>query len=175
METGDPQVSLENLKRILAEAARSSGKSWRRRAACSCSFDGGEQFYAPGLRVGTSGRRPRPWPMIAAKAEFGPTSGLLRLYRHLPESWTTGPETLPRERASGAPTPALWSQAPYGPIKDQVTTDRFFSKSLASRRLRRKTGPTSNDWRGRTFSPICAPCNSLFLRAHTTLIIVDRY
>ena len=69
-ETGDPQTSLENLKRILAEGP----VIWKilvRPTGVLVLFDGGEQFYAPGLRVGTKGPATEALARIAAEARFG--------------------------------------------------------------------------------------------------------
>jgi hypothetical protein len=59
-------------------------------------FDSGEQFYAPGLRVGTNGPATEALAQIAAQAGFGTYERLLRFYRHLPESWCEElPDTIP--------------------------------------------------------------------------------
>ena len=107
-ETGDPQVSLENLKRILAEGPV-IWKILAKPTGVLVLFDGGEQFYAPGLRVGTNGPATEALAQIAAKAEFGTYERLLRFYRHLPESWDDVlPETLPESE------PAVRHTAPSG-------------------------------------------------------------
>jgi hypothetical protein len=56
-ETGDPQTSLENLKRILA-AGPVIWKTLVRPTGVLVLFDGGEQFYVPSRRVGTAGHDP---------------------------------------------------------------------------------------------------------------------
>lgn len=94
-ETGDPQVSLENLERILAEGPV-IWKILAKPTGVLVLFDGGEQFYAPGLRVGTNGPATEALARIAAKAQFGTYERLLRFYRHLSESWDDVlPNTLP--------------------------------------------------------------------------------
>ncbi len=91
-ETGDPQVSLKNLQWILAEGPVID-KILVRPTGVLVLFDGGEQFYAPGLRVGTNGPATEALAQIAAQAGFGPCEELLPFYRHLPESWC---EELPK-------------------------------------------------------------------------------
>jgi len=94
-ETGDPQVSLENLQRILT-AGPVIWKILVRPTGVLVLFDGGEQFYAPGLRVGTDGPATEALARIAAEAKFGTYERLLRFYRHLPESWSEElPDTIP--------------------------------------------------------------------------------
>jgi len=98
-ETGDPQVSLKNLQRIIA-AGPVIEKILVRPTGVLVLFDEGEQFYAPGLRVGTNGPATEALAQIAAEAEFGSYERLLRFYRHLPESWceelpTVIPDTEP--------------------------------------------------------------------------------
>jgi len=101
-ETGDPQVSLENLRRILA-AGPVIWKILVRPTGVLVLFDGGEQFYAPGLRVGTDGPATEALAQIAAEAKFGTYERLLRFYRHLPESWC---EELPDAIPDTEPLPA---------------------------------------------------------------------
>ena len=94
-ETGDPHVSLENLRRIVA-AGPVIWKILVRPTGVLVLFDGGEQFYAPGLRVGTNGPATEALAQIAAQAGFGTYERLLRFYRHLPESWCEElPDTIP--------------------------------------------------------------------------------
>jgi len=98
-ETGDPQISLKNLQRITA-AGPVIWKILVRPTGVLVLFDGGEQFYAPGLRVGTNGPATEALAQIAAQAGFGPCERLLRFYRHLPQDWceelpTTIPDTEP--------------------------------------------------------------------------------
>jgi len=94
-ETGDPQVSLENLRRILA-AGPVIWKILVRPTGVLVLFDGGEQFYATGLRVGTDGPATEALARIAAEAKFGTYERLLRFYRNLPEDWCEElPDTIP--------------------------------------------------------------------------------
>lgn len=94
-ETGDPQVSLENLRQIVA-AGPVIWKILVRPTGVLVLFDGGEQFYAPGLRVGTDGPATEALAQIAAQAGFGTYERLLRFYRHLPQDWCEElPDTIP--------------------------------------------------------------------------------
>lgn len=100
-ETGDPKVSLENLRQIVAAGP----VIWNilvRPTGVLVLFDGGEQFYAPGLRVGTNGPATEALARIAADAGFGDYERLLRFYRHLPESWC---EELPKPIPDTEPMP----------------------------------------------------------------------
>jgi len=98
-ETGDPQVSLKNLQRITA-AGPVIWKILVRPTGVLVLFDGGEQFYAPGLRVGTNGPATEALAQIAAKAGFGPYERLLRFYRNLPEDWCEElPSTIPDDES----------------------------------------------------------------------------
>jgi len=85
-ESGDPQVSLENIRRVVA-----SGPMIRemlvRPTGVLVLFDGGEQYYAPGFRVGTNGPATEALARIAAEAHFGAYDRLLSFYQHLPESY----------------------------------------------------------------------------------------
>lgn len=85
-ETGDPQISYENVERLLA-----AGLLIQHILVCPTGtlfyFSTGEQFYAPGLRVGVGGRAPEALAQIAAKARFGPFDRLLRHCRALPEDY----------------------------------------------------------------------------------------
>jgi hypothetical protein len=69
-ETGDPQVSLENLRRIMA-AGRTIRKILVRPTGVLVLFDGDQQFYAPGLCVSTAGPATEALARIAAEAGFG--------------------------------------------------------------------------------------------------------
>jgi hypothetical protein len=76
-ETGDPQVSLENMERILA-ARLLIQYILIRPAGVLFTFSTGEQFYATGLRAGTRGPATEALAQIAAKARFGSYERLLR-------------------------------------------------------------------------------------------------
>lgn len=86
-ESGDPQVSLENLQRMM-KAGLGIINFLVRPTGVLALFLGGEQYYAPGLRVGTSGLATRALAHVAAKAGFGPEKELLHIYRTLPETYT---------------------------------------------------------------------------------------
>jgi len=100
-ETGDPQVSLENLRRIVA-AGPMIWKILVRPTGVLVLFDGGEQFYASGLRVGTDGPATEALARIAVEAGFGTYERLLRFYRHLPQDWC---EELPATIPDSEPLP----------------------------------------------------------------------
>ena len=87
LESGDPQVSLENLQRMM-KAGLGIIDFLVRPTGVLALFLGGEQYYAPGLRVGTSGLATRALAHVAAKAGFGPEKELLSIYRTLPETYT---------------------------------------------------------------------------------------
>jgi hypothetical protein len=99
-ESGDPQISLENVRRIVA-----SGLAIReilvKPTGALVTFSQGEQYYAPGLRVGTKGPATEALARIAADAKFGSYDDLLSFYRDLPADWNDilpdlDPNTLPR-------------------------------------------------------------------------------
>jgi hypothetical protein len=87
LETGDPQVSLENLQRLMG-AGLGIVDFLVRPTGVLAVFLGGEQYYAPGLRVGTKGLATKALAHIAAEAGFGPEEYLLDTYRTLPETYT---------------------------------------------------------------------------------------
>ena len=87
LETGDPQVSLENLQRLMG-AGLGIVDFLVRPTGVLAVFLGGEQYYAPGLRVGTKGLATKALACLAAKAGFGPEAELLELYQDLPASYT---------------------------------------------------------------------------------------
>jgi len=78
-ETGDPQVSLDNLERLIASGLGIVDFLVRPTGVLAL-FLGGEQYYAPGLRVGTKGLATRALAHLAAKSGFGPEKHLLTLY-----------------------------------------------------------------------------------------------
>ena len=81
-ETGDPQVSLTNLERILAANLRIQ-HILIRPTGVLFTFSTGEQFYATGFRVGTDTSATEGLARIAAKARFGSLERLLRHCRCL--------------------------------------------------------------------------------------------
>jgi hypothetical protein len=85
-ETGDPQVSLENLRRIMA-TGRKIREILVKPTGVLVTFNGDEQFYAPGLRVSTDGPATEALARIAAEAGFGPYDELLTFYHDLPADW----------------------------------------------------------------------------------------
>jgi hypothetical protein len=84
-ESGDPQVSLENLRLIVA-AGLMIRDILVKPTGVLVLFSTGEQYYAPGLRVG-GGPATEALAEIASQAGFGPYERLLRFYRHLPDSY----------------------------------------------------------------------------------------
>jgi hypothetical protein len=102
-ETGDPQVSLENIRRVVA-AGPMIREMLVRPTGVLVLFDGGEQFYAPGLRVGTNGPATEALARIAAEAGFGAYDRLLSFYQHLPESYSGQlPNLIPHAAPTAAP------------------------------------------------------------------------
>jgi len=85
-ETGDPQVSLDNIQRMMASGLGIMDFLVRPTGVLVL-FLGGEQYYAPGLRVGTKGLATTALAHLAAKAGFGPEKHLLSLYRDLPADY----------------------------------------------------------------------------------------
>jgi len=81
-ETGDPQVSLENLERILT-ARLLIQYILVRPTGVLFTFSTGEQYYAPGFRVGTKELATEALARIAAKGRFGSFERLLRHYQSL--------------------------------------------------------------------------------------------
>ena len=81
-ETGDPQVSLDNLERLIASGLGIVDFLVRPTGVLAL-FLTGEQYYAPGLRVGTKGLATRALAHLASKSGFGPEKHLLSLYRNL--------------------------------------------------------------------------------------------
>src|SRR3990167_9290780 len=69
-ETGDPKVSFENLRRILA-AWLAVRQILVEPTGVLVLFNGVEQFYAPGLRVGIEGAATAALARVAEKAGFG--------------------------------------------------------------------------------------------------------
>jgi hypothetical protein len=85
-ETGDPQISLQNIRRLVA-----SGMAIRdilvKPTGALVTFSLGEQYYAPGLRVGTKGPATEVLARIAAEARFGSYDDLLSFYQDLSPDW----------------------------------------------------------------------------------------
>ena len=86
LETGDPQASLANIRRLTA-AGLLIRDFWVRPTGALVMFASGEQFYATGLRVGTDGPMTKALAEIAAEAGFGPYERLLRFYRAMPADY----------------------------------------------------------------------------------------
>ena len=82
LETGAPQVSLENLRKVIA-----TGRVVRdilvKPTGALVTFSTGEHFYAPGLRVATEGPATEALARIAADAGLGPYDQLLPFYQDL--------------------------------------------------------------------------------------------
>jgi len=105
-ETGNPQVSLENLRRITA-AGLMIRDMLAKPTGVLVLFSTGEQFYAPGLRVGSDGPATEALARIAAEAGFGPFDQLLRFYRHLPADWNGQlPDVIPETSPHSVPADA---------------------------------------------------------------------
>jgi len=85
-ETGDPRVSLDNVQRMM-ETGLGIMDFLVRPTGVLVLFLGGEQYYAPGLRVGTSGLATTALAHLAAKAGFGPEDHLRQTYRDLPNDY----------------------------------------------------------------------------------------
>jgi hypothetical protein len=86
-ESGDPQFSLGNVQRML-DAGLVIRYFLVRPTGVLILFAKGEQYYAPGLRVGTSGLATEALAHLAAEADFGPEDRLLNFYRNLPETYS---------------------------------------------------------------------------------------
>lgn len=85
-ETGNPQVSLDNIQRLL-ETGLGIMDFLVRPNGILVLFLSGEQYYAPGLRVGTSGSATTALAQLAAKAGFGPEAQLRQTYQDLPKDY----------------------------------------------------------------------------------------
>ncbi len=85
-ESGDPQVSLDNLQRMI-DSGLVIAEFMVRPTGVLVLFASGEQYYAPGLRVGTSSLATEALAQLAAQAGFGPEARLLDFYRKLPETY----------------------------------------------------------------------------------------
>jgi len=81
-ETGDPQVSLDNLERLIASGLGIVDFLVRPTGVLAL-FLTGEQYYAPGLRVGTRGLATTALAYLASKSGFGPEEHLRQLYQDL--------------------------------------------------------------------------------------------
>jgi len=101
LESGDPQASLENVRKLMALGLKIRD-IWVRPTGALIMFVTGEQYYAPGLRVATDGPATKALAEIASKASFGPYERLLAFYRCLPADWDNQlPDVVPelRDRA----------------------------------------------------------------------------
>jgi hypothetical protein len=85
-ETGDPQVSLDNLERLIATGLGIVDFLVRPTGVLAL-FLTGEQYFAPGLRVGTHGLATTALAHIASKSGFGPKEHLRELYEDLPANY----------------------------------------------------------------------------------------
>lgn len=86
-ESGDPQVSLDNVQRMV-DAGLVIADFLVKPTGVLVLFATGEQYYAPGLRVGTADLATEALARFAAKAGFGPEERLLQVYRDLPTSYS---------------------------------------------------------------------------------------
>ena len=74
-ETGDPRVSRDNIQRMI-DAGLVLADFRVRPTGVLVLFAGFEQYYAPGLRVGTPGLASEALAHFAAQAGFGPEEEL---------------------------------------------------------------------------------------------------
>jgi len=81
-ETGDPQPSIDNIQR-LRDAGLVLADFRVKPTGTLVTFATGEQYYAPGLRVGTHGLATKALAHFAAEADYGPEDELLELYQDL--------------------------------------------------------------------------------------------
>ena len=81
-ETGDPQVSINNIQR-LRDAGLVLADFFVKPTGTLVVFATGEQYYAPGLRVGTRDLATRALAHFAAEADYGPEDQLLELYQDM--------------------------------------------------------------------------------------------
>lgn len=81
-ETGDPRVSRDNIQRLI-DAGLVLADFRVRPTGVLVLFAGFEQYYAPGLRVGTDGLATEALAHFAAQAGFGPEEELRHIYRDL--------------------------------------------------------------------------------------------
>lgn len=98
-ETGDPQVSLENVRLMLAAGHRIR-EMVVKPTGVLVRFDGDCHFYATGFRVGSDGPATEALARIAAEAGFGPYDELLSFYQNLPDSYDS---VLPDMKADTLP------------------------------------------------------------------------
>ena len=85
-ESGDPQVSHDNLQRMI-DAGLVIADFLVKPTGVLVLFATGEQYYVPGLRVGTANLATEALAHFAAQAGFGPEEQLLHVYRNLPETY----------------------------------------------------------------------------------------
>lgn len=81
-ETGDPQPSIDNIQR-LRDAGLVLAGFLVKPTGVLVQFACGEQYYAPGLRVGTDGLATKALAHFAAEADYGPEEELLEIYKDL--------------------------------------------------------------------------------------------
>ena len=83
-ETGEPQPSLRNMKKLL-DAGLVIRDILVRPTGALIQFSTGEQYLASGLRVGDEAQPARTLALIevAVKAGFGPWARLLRMYSNM--------------------------------------------------------------------------------------------
>jgi len=86
LESGDSQVSRDNLQRMI-DAGLVIADFLVKPTGVLVLFATGEQYYAPGLRVGTTNSATEALAHFAAKAGFGPEQQLLHVYRNLPKTY----------------------------------------------------------------------------------------
>ena len=80
-ETGDPRASRDNIQRLIDDGGLVLADFLVRSTGILVMFANGEQYYAPGLRVGTKGLATQALAHFAAEADFGPEQQLLEIYQ----------------------------------------------------------------------------------------------
>jgi hypothetical protein len=101
LESGEPQVSRDNVQRMI-DAGLVLADFMVRPTGVLVVFATGEQYYAPGLRVGSANLATEALAHFAAKAGFGPEAELLGFYRDLPETYKGKlPDLRPDSRIDG--------------------------------------------------------------------------
>ncbi len=83
-ETGEPQPSLRNIKKLL-DAGLAISDIFVRPTGTLILFSTGEQYLATGLRIGDAANPARTLALVevAVKAGFGPWEKLVRMYSNL--------------------------------------------------------------------------------------------
>jgi len=106
LETGDPQVALDNINR-LRQMGLAISQIHVRPTGALFLFTGGEQYYTPALRAGGDGLETEILAELAAECRWGDLEELLDFYHSLPPDFEGPlPDLLPLDSddlESGAP------------------------------------------------------------------------